>query len=264
MAGQNAPYCSVRNLGRVSDRWINEGFLSREHEEMRKKAGEKALLQFYRREEGSRKVPGLLEKNFRWQLDDIKFIGRWDRIDYIEEGAVIIDFKATEVKDQKEADRKTRDSLQMDLYALSFARTQDVLLLETRLYFLESDIVGHAQKKDKELERAVEKIREVKVGILSQDYRAKPDWHNCSFCEFRQSVLILMPIKAKMGTVPFLRRDCPHFVELLEEYPFPAKFYALLTSIFFTDMVFSWSAARFFKPEENTLVQPQKCYLYPK
>jgi hypothetical protein len=35
-----------------------------------------------------------------------------------------------------------------------------------------------------------------------------------------------MPIKAKMGTIPFLQRDCPHFVELLEEYPFPAEFYA--------------------------------------
>ncbi len=62
-------------LKEYEDRWINEGFLSREHEEMRKKAGEKALLQFYR--------------------------------------------------------------------------------------------------------------REVKAGLLSQDFRAKPDWHNCSFCEFR-------------------------------------------------------------------------------
>ena len=172
-------------LKEYEERWINEGFLSREHEEMRKKAGEKALLQFYRREETSGKIPGFLEKNFRWQLDDIKFIGRWDRIDYSEEGAVIIDFKATEVKDQKEADRKTKDSLQMDLYALSFNKTQDVPLLETRLYFLESNIVGHAQKKEKELERAVEKIREIKAGLLSQDFRAKPDWHNCSYCEFR-------------------------------------------------------------------------------
>jgi hypothetical protein len=32
---------------------------------------------------------------------------------------------------------------------------------------------------------AVKKIKEVKAGVLSQDYRAKPDWHNCSFCEFR-------------------------------------------------------------------------------
>lgn len=172
-------------LKEYEERWVNEGFLSREHEEMRKKAGEKALLQFYRREEGSARVPHFLEKSFKWQLDNIKFSGRWDRVDLSQEGAVIIDFKATEVKDQKEADKKTRDSLQMDLYALSFSRTQDVPLAETRLYFLESDIIGRAPKKEKEMARAAEKIKEAEAGVRSEDYRAKPDWHNCSFCDFR-------------------------------------------------------------------------------
>lgn len=172
-------------LKEYEERWTNEGFLSREHEEMRKKAGEKALLQFYRREEGSGRLPHFLEKNFKWQLDNVKFRGRWDRIDFSQEGAVIIDFKATEVKGQKEADKKTRDSLQMDLYALSFSRTQDVPLAECRLYFLESGIIGRAPKKEKELARAAEKIKEAEAGIRSEDYRAKPDWHNCSFCDFR-------------------------------------------------------------------------------
>jgi len=31
----------------------------------------------------------------------------------------------------------------------------------------------------------VKKIREVKVRVLFLDYMAKPDWHNCSFYEFR-------------------------------------------------------------------------------
>ena len=167
------------------NRWINEGFLSREHEEMRKRAGERALRLFHRREQASRQLPLFLEKSFKWQTDGIKFTGRWDRVDSTEQGAVIIDFKATEVKGQKEADKKTRDSLQMDLYALSFLRTQDKPLLETRLYFLESDIIGHAQKKEKELDKAMEKIKEAEEGIRSQNYTAKPDWHNCSLCEFR-------------------------------------------------------------------------------
>jgi DNA helicase-2/ATP-dependent DNA helicase PcrA len=166
-------------------RWINEGFLSREHEETRKKAGAKALRLFYRREEDSKRLPRFLEKSFKWQLDDVKFIGRWDRIDYTDNGAIIVDFKATEIKDQKEADKKARNSLQMNLYALSFTRTQDTPLFETQLHFLESDIVGHAQKKEKEMEKAVEKIKEAEEGIRAQDYRAKPDWHNCNFCDFR-------------------------------------------------------------------------------
>jgi len=31
----------------------------------------------------------------------------------------------------------------------------------------------------------VEKIKEAEAGIRAQDYKAKPDWHNCNFCDFR-------------------------------------------------------------------------------
>lgn len=172
-------------LKEYEKRWINEGFLSREHEEMRRKAGTRALRFFFRREEKSGHLPSFLEQNFKWQGGQVKFIGRWDRVDFGPDGAVIIDYKATEVKDQKEADKKTKDSLQMDLYALSFAKTQDAPLKETQLHFLESDVVGHAQKSEEALERAVERIREAEEGIHNQDYKAKPDWHNCKYCDFR-------------------------------------------------------------------------------
>lgn len=165
--------------------WINEGYLSREHEEMRRQAGKRSLELFYLREEASALLPAFLEKSFKWQKGRIKFIGRWDRVDYRPEGAVIIDYKATEVKDQKEADKRTSDSLQMDLYALSFLKTQDRPLSSTELYFLESDIVGRAQKGEKELERAMEKILESEDGIRNQGFEARPDWHNCSYCEFK-------------------------------------------------------------------------------
>ncbi|MFQ6069339.1 MAG: ATP-dependent helicase [Candidatus Aminicenantales bacterium] len=172
-------------LKEFENTWINEGYLSREHEELRKEAGRKALLNFFRREEKSHVLPLFLEKNFKWQLDCVRFIGRWDRIDSAKGRGVIIDYKATEVKDQREADKKTRDSLQMDLYALSFLRTQGEEAAETRLYFLESDIVGRAEKGTRELEQAAEKIKEVEEGIRSQNFAPKPDWHNCNYCEFK-------------------------------------------------------------------------------
>lgn len=165
--------------------WINEGFLSREHEELRRAEGEKALRLFFQRERAIRTSPKFIEKDFRWMEDDVKFTGRWDRVDSTEKGAVIVDFKASRVKDQKEADKKTRDSLQMDLYALSFCRTQEERLFGTQLHFLESDIVGFAPKEKKELERAVEKIEEAKKGIKEQSFEARPDWHNCNHCDFK-------------------------------------------------------------------------------
>jgi DNA helicase-2/ATP-dependent DNA helicase PcrA len=172
-------------LEAYEERWVNEGFLSREHEEMRKQAGNQALRLFFKRQESSGHLPQFLEKNFKVLLSDVKFVGRWDRVDYHGKGGVVVDFKATGIKDQKEADKRTRDSLQMDLYALSFVQTQDVALLETQLHFLESDIIGHAEKGEKELSRAEEKLREAEQGIRKQDFFAKPDWHNCSLCDFR-------------------------------------------------------------------------------
>ena len=165
--------------------WVNEGFLSREHEELRKAAGEQALRLFYRREEESGRLPAFLEKPFRWQEGGIRFSGRFDRVDFEADGPVIIDFKTTEAASQKEADRRAADSLQMDVYALSFLKTEGMLPVETRLHFLESDVIGRAAKGEKELRRAGEKIRQAAEGVRGGDFTARPDWHNCSICEFK-------------------------------------------------------------------------------
>jgi DNA helicase-2/ATP-dependent DNA helicase PcrA len=165
--------------------WVNEGFLSREHEELRKAAGERALRLLYKREEESGRRPALLERPFRWQERGLRFSGRFDRVDFEDAGAVIVDYKTTEASSQKEADRAAADSLQMDVYALSFLRTEGMLPFETRLHFLESDIVGRAVKGEKELNRAADKIRQVAEGVKSGDFKARPDWHSCSICEFK-------------------------------------------------------------------------------
>ena len=152
---------------------------------MRRKAGEEILKKFYAREESSSRIPQFLEKEFHWRTGNVKVKGRWDRVDLLEKGAILVDFKATEVKDQKEADKKTRDSLQMDLYALSFEKTQEMPLKEIQLHFLGSDIIGRAQKTDTEFGHVLDKILEVEEGIHSQNFHAKPDWHHCNLCEFK-------------------------------------------------------------------------------
>ncbi|MBN2408358.1 MAG: ATP-dependent helicase, partial [Candidatus Aminicenantes bacterium] len=183
MAGEKVAERAL--LREYEKQWTNEGFLSREHEAQRKKAGREALKRFFRREERAGSRPAHLEKSFKWMEEKIRFIGRWDRVDIRPEGAVIIDFKATQVKDQKEADKRTADSLQMDLYALSFTKTQNTPLAAAELYFLESDLVGHAAKGEKEIRRAWAKIKEAEDGIRSRDFSARPDYHQCRLCEFK-------------------------------------------------------------------------------
>jgi len=183
MAGEKV---GEKNILKEYERlWVNEGFLSREHEELRKKAGREALRRFCRREVDSGFTPAFLERKFKWQQEEIKFIGRWDRIDIRGGEAVIIDFKATEVNDQKEADKRTADSLQMDLYALSYCRTETLPLRETQLHFLESDLIGRSKKGEREMGRAWEKIKQAEQGIRAAAFAARPDFHNCFYCEFK-------------------------------------------------------------------------------
>jgi DNA helicase-2/ATP-dependent DNA helicase PcrA len=62
--------------------WINEGFLSREHEEARLDAGRRALARF--REEQLRPgavIPSYVEREFAFTLDGDRIRGRWDRVD---------------------------------------------------------------------------------------------------------------------------------------------------------------------------------------
>jgi DNA helicase-2/ATP-dependent DNA helicase PcrA len=182
MAGKTPDVREV--LTEYRHRWINEGFLSREHEEMKKKAGERALRRFVKRDQAFGQIPESLERSFKWQEAELRFTGRWDRIDRLPEGEVITDFKATEIKSQEEADHRTSSSLQMDVYALSFLKATGTPALETRLQFLESDIIGRARKGQKEIQRALDKIMEADSGIRRQDFTAKPDWHSCSNCVF--------------------------------------------------------------------------------
>ena len=165
--------------------WVNEGFLSREHEELRKAAGERALRLLYGREEGSGRRPASLERAFRWQEAGLRFSGRFDRVDLEPAGPVIIDYKTGEAASQKEADRAAADSLQMDVYALSYLRTAGTAPAETRLHFLESGLVGRAVKGEKELARAAARIREAADGVRAGEFGARPDWHRCSVCEFK-------------------------------------------------------------------------------
>ncbi|HSA94710.1 MAG TPA: ATP-dependent DNA helicase [Acidobacteriota bacterium] len=172
-------------LEAYAENWVNEGYLSREHEELRRAAGERALRLFHAREEASVEKPAFLERPFRWREGALRVSGRYDRVDFEAGGAVIIDYKTAEVASQKEADKAAAASLQLDIYALSFLKTEGRLPVETRLHFLEADIIGRAAKGEKELRRAEEKIRATADGLRAGELAARPDWHSCSVCEFK-------------------------------------------------------------------------------
>jgi len=183
----NGKRITLEELIAVFERsWLSEGFLTREHEEQRLEAGRQALRYFYEEQEKSDQVPTYVEKEFSFLLGNNRIIGRWDRVDIREGRVYIIDFKSSEVRQQKEADRRARESLQLSIYALAYQKTFGQIPHQVELHFLESGLVGKAPITEERLKDAIEKIQEAASGIRARDYTAKPGYMSCRYCAYAE------------------------------------------------------------------------------
>ncbi|MBZ0160000.1 MAG: ATP-dependent helicase, partial [bacterium] len=166
--------------------WVNEGFISREHEERRMQEGRDALTRFHAGAANG-PLPTSVEKRFRFQLGDDLVTGIMDRVDERGGEIVIIDYKSSSVRDQKAADKEARESQQLALYALAYRESIGRLPDRVELHFLTPSgvIVGQAVKKEKDLDQAVERVRAAAIGIRGGLFQATPSQWVCSFCAFR-------------------------------------------------------------------------------
>ena len=184
LAGQIMPLDDL--IRSFEAHWVNEGFISREHEERRMQEGRDALTRFHAGAANG-PAPTSVEKRFRFQLGDDIVTGVMDRVDERDGVAVIIDYKSSSVRDQKAADKETRESRQLALYALAYRESVGRLPDRVELHFLTAGgvIIGQAVKKDKDLQQAADRVREAATGIRGGLFPAAPSQWDCGFCAFR-------------------------------------------------------------------------------
>ncbi|MFA5059882.1 MAG: UvrD-helicase domain-containing protein [Candidatus Omnitrophota bacterium] len=163
-----------------------EGFLSREHIELRLKSGTQAIRNFYQDQERSKVTPAYVEKDFSFLLGNNRMIGRWDRIDIVDGQVIIIDFKSSAVETQENADRQAKESLQLSLYSLAYEKIFDQIPSYKELHFLETGLVGRAQVAAVNAEKVTEIVLKASSGIRSADFAAKPTRMACLFCAYNQ------------------------------------------------------------------------------
>jgi ATP-dependent DNA helicase UvrD/PcrA len=168
--------------------WVNEGFLSREHEDQRMDAGREALRRFFAYQEASATVPTFVEREFRFPVGTTLLRGRWDRVDVRGGEVVIIDFKSTDVRTSQDADRRARDSEQLAIYALAYREVFGRLPDRVELHFLGREVVvGRAHKDEVDLDEVRGMILRAAAGIRAQQFIATPDpYRACPFCAFNQ------------------------------------------------------------------------------
>ncbi len=165
--------------------WISEGFFSLEHEQQRLAQGKDALRRFYEAQQRAPERPTFIEKKFSVPVDDFLVVGRWDRVDYDGEEAVIIDYKSSDVHEQAQADRRVRDSLQMGVYALAWQRLHGRLPARLELRFLETGFVGQRVPTDDDLIEVEARLREAARGIRAGAFQAQPQQFSCRWCAYQ-------------------------------------------------------------------------------
>jgi len=184
--GRGQPLSETELLDVFARGWSPEGFLSREHEEARFAAGREALRRFHHEQTAAPADVVAVERPFVFKLDELSIRGRMDRVDRTVEGAVIVDYKASDVRDQKKADDRARDSLQLQVYALAHEAESGSLPHEVRLHFLDSGVVGAARPDEVRLDKARAKLRAAAAGIRQGEFEPRPNPVSCGYCPFRQ------------------------------------------------------------------------------
>src|SRR6185369_9642080 len=145
-------YTSLKDVLAEYDRkWLNQGFLTWEHQEARKAAGREALTRFWHQEEAEGLKPTWVEKDFAFSVGNNRVRGRFDRVDEDLLGAVIVDYKTSEVTRQKDADRRVGENLQLKMYSLAWREMTGRLPQRVELRFIETHVTGRRDPTEADL-----------------------------------------------------------------------------------------------------------------
>ncbi len=186
----------------------NVVFITVEQEKQRHRQGIETLTKFYDEDQKTPVNPSKVEEVFEFYENKVKINGRYDLVCASESTSVhseitschsepsschseqseesrpeICDFKTSTVKEQKEADRRIKESTQMMIYALAWFEKYKVIP-KTTLIFIESGLRGSKTFSISELEKTKEMIFEVAEGIRKQDLSAKPESYQCKQCPY--------------------------------------------------------------------------------
>lgn len=222
---RGAPLSEAELIGAFEAAWTNEGFVSREHELARLEAGRSALMRFREdRLRPGVVAPAWVEREFSFSLGGDRIRGRFDRVDIVPAGGgagapdvstafaeasraatrgradvlepslellgrehvTITDYKSSDVRDPVKARQRTRESLQLQIYAMAYEAMTGRLPDALQLHFLDSGLVGRTAVDAPRLDSARERIGGAAAGIRARDYTARPETMACTYCPYRE------------------------------------------------------------------------------
>jgi len=165
-----------------NDQWIDEWYEDDKLRDLYREEGRVSLVRYYDELLVDIPKPLFLEKGFTLKLGDISIRGRIDRIDSVDGGVEIIDYKTGTPKDDSKL--SATDKMQLLLYQLA---ARDIFGLEPKkltFHYLKDNSRISFLGTDKELDALRDTIQETINGIRGREFEPTPGFM-CRFCDFK-------------------------------------------------------------------------------
>ena len=164
--------------------WNEDWYNSEEQRKEYKEKGNQILKNFY--EDFIKNSPQVIgvEQNFAFKLDEYWIKGKIDRIDVLDGGLELIDYKTGNPK--KDGKLTAGDKEQLLIYQLASQSLNSLFQKPVKFltyYYLENGEKVSFSAKPEELEKMREKLIERIKKIEKSDFHPKPS-QLCKYCDF--------------------------------------------------------------------------------
>ncbi len=162
--------------------WIDEWYKDKKSKKEYYEKGKKALRGFYKKVEKDCPEVIHLEEGFNIKIGNYTLRGRIDRVDRINSGVEIIDYKTGKSKEKLNAD----DKKQLLIYQIAAEEALGYKPEKLTYYYIEDNKELSFIGNDKELEETKEKIIENIEKIKESNFTPTPgNPMPCKFCDFK-------------------------------------------------------------------------------
>jgi CRISPR-associated protein Cas4 len=167
--------------------WIDDWYTTRKSQDEYKEKGRKLLKEFYAVLPDKYTLPRYLEKGFNLKIqsdsEEYTLKGVMDRVDEVDGGIEIIDYKTGEGKEEDKL--KAEDKEQLLIYQMAANEVMQEKVANLSFYYVEPNRKVSFLGSDKELEKLKEKIIKTIEEIKKGEFPPKPS-QLCKYCDFNR------------------------------------------------------------------------------
>ena len=168
-------------------KWIDSWYESKSQKQDYRKKGRQILKDFFQKFEEQKPqiavVDGssALELGFNIKIREHSITGKIDRIDQIENGVKIIDYKTGKPKEKLSKD----DKQQLVLYQIAAEKQYGLQVKELSYYYLDNGVELSFLSKEQDKQGLQEQVIAQITEMQKSDFSPNPGFR-CRFCDFKQ------------------------------------------------------------------------------